>query len=59
MSSLLGVVLIARHGDREGFYQDPVTYTASDTAIPPLGEVRTFRGSHTLTRVLIVFSPLL
>ncbi|KAJ3556948.1 hypothetical protein NM688_g1743 [Phlebia brevispora] len=40
MSQLLGIVIWARHGDREGFYQDPVTYTASETAITPLGEVQ-------------------
>ena len=38
-STVLGVVLLARHGDREGFYQDPNTYTASNTTITPLGEV--------------------
>lgn len=39
-SQLLGVVLIARHGDRQGFYQDPESYTPSATSITPLGEVR-------------------
>ena len=39
-SNILGVVLIARHGDRQGFYQDPQTYTPTATAITPLGEVR-------------------
>ena len=39
-STVLGVVVLARHGDRQGFYQDPETYTASATAITPLGEVR-------------------
>lgn len=39
-SALLGVVVLTRHGDRLGFYQDPLTYTASDTAITPLGNVR-------------------
>ncbi len=40
-SKILGLVLIARHGDREGFYQDPTTYTASATSITPLGVVCT------------------
>lgn len=44
-SGLLGVVVIARHGDREGFYQDPLTYTASETSITPLGDVR-YRTTH-------------
>ncbi|EKM49712.1 uncharacterized protein PHACADRAFT_265304 [Phanerochaete carnosa HHB-10118-sp] len=39
-SNVLGVVLIARHGDRQGFYQDPITYDASNTAITPLGELQ-------------------
>ena len=39
-SKVLGVVILARHGDRQGFYQDPETYTASATSITPLGEVR-------------------
>ena len=35
----LGVVLLVRHGDRMGFYQDPETYTPTDTQITPLGNV--------------------
>ncbi|CAL1713509.1 unnamed protein product [Somion occarium] len=35
---ILGIVVIARHGDRQGFYQDPDSYTASATSITPLGE---------------------
>lgn len=35
--------MIARHGDREGFYQDPDAYTASDTQITPLGENQNFQ----------------
>lgn len=37
--TLIGVVILARHGDREGFFQDPLTYTASATSITPLGNV--------------------
>ncbi|KAI0761989.1 phosphoglycerate mutase-like protein [Trametes elegans] len=40
---ILGVVVFARHGDRQGFYQDPETYTASSTVITPLGEVQEFQ----------------
>ncbi|EGN98126.1 hypothetical protein SERLA73DRAFT_138403, partial [Serpula lacrymans var. lacrymans S7.3] len=36
-SEVLGVVLVIRHGDRQGFYQDPNTYTATATQITPLG----------------------
>jgi hypothetical protein len=39
-SKVIGVVLLVRHGDREGFYQNPNTYTASATSITPLGNVR-------------------
>ncbi|ORY50682.1 histidine phosphatase superfamily [Leucosporidium creatinivorum] len=39
----LGAVILARHGDRQGFYQDPNGYTASDTAITPLGEVQNYQ----------------
>ncbi|PBK78349.1 phosphoglycerate mutase-like protein [Armillaria solidipes] len=42
-STLLGVVLLARHGDREGFYQDPSSYTASATTITPEGNVQEFQ----------------
>ncbi|KAI0671089.1 phosphoglycerate mutase-like protein [Trametes maxima] len=41
-SKVLGVVVFARHGDRQGFYQDPETYTASSTVITPLGETQEF-----------------
>jgi hypothetical protein len=40
---MLGVVIIVRHGDREGFYQDPTTYTPSNTAITPLGNLESFQ----------------
>ena len=40
--TLSGVVVIARHGDRLGFYQDPTTYDASNTAITALGTVQEF-----------------
>ena len=39
---ILGVVVIARHGDRQGLYQDPFTYDATNTVITPLGEVCIF-----------------
>lgn len=41
-SQLLGVVLLVRHGDRQGFYQDPQTYTATATQITPLGNQQEF-----------------
>ncbi|KAF5315099.1 hypothetical protein D9619_007012 [Psilocybe cf. subviscida] len=39
---MLGVVVMVRHGDRQGFYQDPSTYTPSNTAITPLGNLESF-----------------
>ncbi|KAI0345654.1 phosphoglycerate mutase-like protein [Trametopsis cervina] len=42
-SPILGIVLWARHGDRRGFYQDPLTYTPSATSITPTGEVQEFQ----------------
>ncbi|KAH7885139.1 histidine phosphatase superfamily [Phlebopus sp. FC_14] len=42
-NELIGVVLIVRHGDRQGFYQDPNTYTATATEITPLGNQQEFQ----------------
>jgi prostatic aicd phosphatase len=39
-STLAGVVLMTRHGDRQGFYQNSATYAATGTTITPLGELR-------------------
>ncbi|KAJ7070028.1 histidine phosphatase superfamily [Mycena amicta] len=41
--TLLGVLILTRHGDRAGFYQDPDTYTASATTITPLGTQQEFQ----------------
>ena len=40
MAGILGVVLLAMHGDRGTLYQDPYTYQASHTVLTPLGQVR-------------------
>ena len=42
-SSLLGVVLLARHGDRLVFFQDPFTYDPTQTFLTPLGSVSNVR----------------
>lgn len=39
-SSVLGVLIIARSGDRSEFLQDPYTYEPSFTESTPLGAVR-------------------
>jgi len=36
-SKVLGVIIIARNGDRSSFYQDPKTYAGSDTETTALG----------------------
>lgn len=57
-SNILGVVLIARHGDRVEFWQDPETYTTSDTSITPLGEAQEFAlGSYVQSLYLDPSSP--
>ncbi|KAI0330803.1 phosphoglycerate mutase-like protein [Cubamyces sp. BRFM 1775] len=52
-SKVLGVVVFARHGDRQGFYQDPDTYTASSTVITPLGEQEEFQLGSLLRSVYL------
>lgn len=52
-SQVLGVVVISRHGDRRGFYQDPKTYTPSNTEITPLGNQQSFQlGEYLRSRYL-------
>ncbi|KAF8893679.1 histidine phosphatase superfamily [Gymnopilus junonius] len=50
-SKILGVVLLVRHGDRQGFYQDPTSYTASNTAITPLGNSQLFELGQDLRSI--------
>ncbi|KAI0373828.1 phosphoglycerate mutase-like protein [Pilatotrama ljubarskyi] len=52
-STVLGVVVLARHGDRQGFYQDPETYTASSTVITPLGEQQEFQLGSLLRSIYL------
>lgn len=57
-SQLFGVVLLVRHGDRRGFYQDPETYTATATQITPLGNQQEFLlGSYLRSLYLNQSSP--
>ncbi|KAJ7695722.1 phosphoglycerate mutase-like protein [Mycena rosella] len=57
-STILGVVILTRHGDRAGFYQDPITYTASSTVITPLGAQQEFQlGQHLRSLYLNATSP--
>lgn len=54
----VGVVLLVRHGDRMGFYQDPETYTASATQITPLGNQQEYQlGTYLRSVYLNESSP--
>jgi len=50
-STVLGVVLLVRHGDRTSFYQDPKAYTPSLTAITPLGNAQEFQLGQQLRQL--------
>ena len=39
LSKVLGVIVIARNGDRYNYYQDPKTYAGSNTETTALGVV--------------------
>ncbi|KAG6909270.1 hypothetical protein DXG01_001332 [Tephrocybe rancida] len=57
-SKVLGVVLLIRHGDRQGFYQSPTTYTPSNTILTPLGNQQEFQlGSKLRQLYLNASSP--
>ncbi|KAH7921461.1 phosphoglycerate mutase-like protein [Leucogyrophana mollusca] len=57
-SGLLGVVLLARHGDRLEFFQDPNTYTPTESYITPLGSVQEFQlGTYLRAQYLTPSSP--
>jgi hypothetical protein len=43
LSKVLGVIVIARNGDRFNYYQDPNTYAGSDTETTALGEVESYQ----------------
>ncbi|KAL9711144.1 hypothetical protein Ac2012v2_005684 [Leucoagaricus gongylophorus] len=55
---VLGVVLLTRHGDRQGFYQDPTTYTPLGTVITPTGTEQELQlGKFLRQRYLNASSP--
>ncbi|KAJ8597716.1 phosphoglycerate mutase-like protein [Rhizopogon salebrosus TDB-379] len=57
-AGLIGVVLLARHGDRTGYYQDPNTYNSTQAYITPLGEQQEFElGSYLRDTYLNSASP--
>ncbi|KAJ8088244.1 hypothetical protein PM082_022316 [Marasmius tenuissimus] len=57
-SKVLGALVLARHGDRQGFYQDPHGYKPTATKITPLGNVQHFLlGQYLRERYLNSSSP--
>ncbi|KDR82624.1 hypothetical protein GALMADRAFT_835279 [Galerina marginata CBS 339.88] len=55
-SKVLGVVVLVRHGDRQGFYQDPTSYSASNTALTPLGNLQLYELGQELRNIYFVSS---
>ncbi|KAM0750671.1 phosphoglycerate mutase-like protein [Meredithblackwellia eburnea MCA 4105] len=51
---VIGVVMMMRHGDRQGFYQSPTTYTATATAITPVGEFQEYQLGDLMRRTYAV-----
>jgi len=49
LSKVIGVIIIARNGDRFSYYQDPKTYAGSSTETTALGEVSSLPTPHTDT----------
>lgn len=59
-SPVSGIVVLIRHGDRQGFYQSPSTYTASQTNLTVLGYLEELNsGAQLRSRYLDASSPLL
>ncbi|TDL22973.1 phosphoglycerate mutase-like protein [Rickenella mellea] len=55
---ILGVVILARHGDREEFFQDPYSYETAHTTLTPLGEAQEVQlGSFLRSQYLNPDSP--
>lgn len=46
--SLAGIVVLTRHGDRQGFYQSPTTYSASQTNLTVLGYLQEYQNGQDL-----------
>ena len=59
-SPVTGIVLLIRHGDRQGFYQSPSSYTPSQTNLTVLGYLEELNsGAQLRSRYLDAASPLL
>ncbi|KAG6876229.1 hypothetical protein C0992_000412 [Termitomyces sp. T32_za158] len=58
LSKVLGVIVIARNGDRSNYYQDPYSYAGSTTETTALGEAESFQlGSLLRSTYLESSSP--
>ncbi|KAH7912875.1 histidine phosphatase superfamily [Hygrophoropsis aurantiaca] len=58
LSGLLGAVLLVRHGDRLEFFQDPQTYTPTETYLTPLGATQEYQlGTFLRAQYLDPSSP--
>jgi lysosomal acid phosphatase len=61
MSQVIGVIVLARNGDRLEYYQDPVNYGATFTETTPLGEVSKASSDHPrnglMKRTLLSIGP--
>ena len=44
--SVAGIVVLTRHGDRQGFYQSPTSYTAKSTNLTVLGYVQEYKNGQ-------------
>ena len=59
-SPVTGLVVLIRHGDRQGFYQSPSKYTASQTNLTVLGYLQELNsGAQLRSRYLDASSPYL
>ncbi|CCF53247.1 hypothetical protein NDA11_007283 [Ustilago hordei] len=57
-SPVTGIVVLIRHGDREGFYQSPTTYAASQTNLTVLGYLEELNsGAQLRSRYIDPASP--
>lgn len=58
MPNVIGVIVLARNGDRLGYVQDPFTYLSSSTHLTPLGAVQSHQlGSYLRSTYLNPSSP--
>ena len=57
--SIAGIVVLTRHGDRQGFYQSPTTYAASKTNLTVLGYQQEYQNGQDLRSTYLTGSKAL